>query len=112
MNVSRTSDEECPASLISVVVPCFNEEEVIGATCRRLVEALESLGPRVDFELVFIDDGSRDHTLERLRSLRIAAGYRVVRARGDVAIRDRSHAGDPSFRRLHGSLDRAGSDDR
>jgi len=72
MNVSRTSDEECPASLISVVVPCFNEEEVIGATCRRLVEALESLGPRVDFELVFIDDGSRDHTLERLRSLQAA----------------------------------------
>ena len=55
-------------SLLSVVVPCFNEEEVLLETHRRLVAALEEI-PDLDFELVYVDDGSRDTTLERLRGL-------------------------------------------
>jgi len=55
-------------SLISVVVPCFNEAAVIGETYRRLVEALEA-APGTNFELVFVDDGSRDNTLALLQSL-------------------------------------------
>lgn len=69
MNMSRASNDECPGSLISVVVPCFNEEAVIVATYRRLVGVLESVGPKADFELIFVDDGSRDRTLEILRDL-------------------------------------------
>jgi dolichol-phosphate mannosyltransferase len=47
--------------LVSVVVPCFNEEEVIGLTHRRLVE---TLGGAADFdiEIVYVNDGSRDRT--------------------------------------------------
>ena len=55
-------------SLLSVVVPCFNEEEVLHETHRRLVAALEAI-PDLDFELVYVDDGSRDSTPERLRGL-------------------------------------------
>ncbi len=58
-------------SLISVVVPLFNEEgnvpEVlarIGAVCER------ALGPGDDYELVAVNDGSRDGTLAALRAAR------------------------------------------
>lgn len=56
--------------LLSIVIPCHNEEEVIESTHRRLVAALPSTG--MDFEILYIDDGSRDRTLARLES--IAAG--------------------------------------
>jgi dolichol-phosphate mannosyltransferase len=46
---------------VSVVVPCFNEQEVISFTHQRLVDVLQS---RDDFELeiVYVDDGSSDDT--------------------------------------------------
>ena len=53
---------------LSVVVPCFNEEAVIRETHRHLVAALEKV-PHLDFELVYVDDGSRDATLKHLRGL-------------------------------------------
>ncbi len=47
--------------LLSVVVPCYNEEEVLRETHRRLVETLED--PALpEFEIVYVDDGSRDAT--------------------------------------------------
>jgi len=55
-------------SVISIVVPCFNEEEVIRHTYRRLLEILE-VDTSEDYELVFVDDGSRDDTLTVLRAL-------------------------------------------
>ena len=64
--------------LLSVVVPCFDEEAVIRETHRRLVAILETV-PELDFELVYVDDGSRDATLEVLRELRHTdARVRVV----------------------------------
>ena len=50
--------------LISIVIPCFNEQEVIGQTYSRLM-ALD-LG-KYKKELIFVDDGSRDATPELLR---------------------------------------------
>lgn len=52
--------------LVSVVIPCFNEEEVIGETVRRLRKLCDEL---TDFrtELIFVDDGSRDRTRALLR---------------------------------------------
>ena len=52
--------------LLSVVVPCFDEEAVIQQTHRRLTAVLEE-APVLDFELVYVDDGSRDATLDILR---------------------------------------------
>ena len=48
--------------LLSVVVPCFNEEDVILETLRQLNETLGS-SLSLPYELVFVDDGSRDATL-------------------------------------------------
>jgi len=45
---------------ISVVVPLFNEQENVPELHRRLVQALDFLGE--PYEIVFVDDGSRDQT--------------------------------------------------
>jgi dolichol-phosphate mannosyltransferase len=45
---------------ISVVVPCFNEDAVLPETTRRLIASLEQIGR--SFEIVYVDDGSRDNT--------------------------------------------------
>jgi dolichol-phosphate mannosyltransferase len=54
--------------LISIVIPCFNEEEVIAETHRRL-RLLAEENDAFDFELIFVDDGSKDGTLSILRSI-------------------------------------------
>ena len=61
--------------LLSVVIPCHNEQEVIDSTHARLVEVLPATG--LDLEIVYIDDGSRDGTLERLEAI-AARDPRVV----------------------------------
>lgn len=48
-------------ALLSIVIPCFNEEEVIGETLRRLRAFCAELH-NLDVELIFVDDGSRDRT--------------------------------------------------
>ena len=76
MGTSRMGGTESIRGLLSVVIPCFNEEVVIQTTHRRLIESLERI-PKLDLEIVYIDDGSRDRTLERLRELQ--CGDRRVR---------------------------------
>ena len=53
---------------LSVVVPCFNEQDMITATHERLSAALRGLA-NVTGEIVYVDDGSKDLTLERLRNI-------------------------------------------
>ena len=72
------NDMDADSTLLSVVLPCFNEEAVIREPHRRLVATLEAV-PGLDFELVYIDDGSRDATLNLLRDLQQAdARVRVL----------------------------------
>ena len=52
--------------LLSVVLTCFNEEDALPTMHRRLVGVLEAI-PGLAFELVYVDDGSRDATLDVLR---------------------------------------------
>lgn len=52
---------------ISVIVPCFNEEEGILACHERLTAVLRQTG--LVYELLYVDDGSRDHTLAILAQL-------------------------------------------
>jgi glycosyltransferase involved in cell wall biosynthesis len=54
--------------LISVVVPCYNEEAVIRETHERLSATLGQLSG-FDYELIYVDDGSRDETLRLLHEL-------------------------------------------
>jgi len=61
---------------LSVVVPCFNEQEVIATTHARLTTAGRAI-PGAALEIVYVDDGSKDRTLELLRGM--AATDRSVR---------------------------------
>jgi dolichol-phosphate mannosyltransferase len=62
--------------LLTVVVPCYNEEAVIEETHRRLSVALSVLDG-LDHEILYVDDGSRDRTPELLA--RLAAADSCVR---------------------------------
>jgi glycosyltransferase involved in cell wall biosynthesis len=56
---------------ISLIIPCYNEEDVLvlfyDETTRVAAEMRAAYG--VEFEFLFVDDGSRDKTLEILRGL-------------------------------------------
>ena len=60
---------------LSVVVPCYNEEECIPLFYKTVSKTVKQLP--VELEFVFVDDGSRDKTLPLLREL----------ARGDERVR-------------------------
>lgn len=48
-----------------IVVPCYNEEEVLAETRKRLIYVLKNLEDRKKIDrgqILFVDDGSRDHT--------------------------------------------------
>src|SRR5262249_51651075 len=52
---------------VSVVIPVFNEQENLPALHQSLSQALESLGQ--PYEVIFVDDGSTDRSLEILKEL-------------------------------------------
>lgn len=52
---------------LSIVVPLYNEEGNVRALHQRILEAAQKVGK--PFEIIFIDDGSRDGTLEAARGL-------------------------------------------
>ncbi|SOC04107.1 glycosyltransferase family 2 protein [Pseudobutyrivibrio ruminis] len=54
--------------LLSIVVPCYNEEEATPIFYKTIHE-MESELASVDLEFVFVDDGSRDNTLKVLKEL-------------------------------------------
>ena len=61
---------------VSVVVPVYNEEANLPLLMERLEKALSSMGR--PYEVVFVDDGSRDRSLEILLSFVGREGVRVV----------------------------------
>ena len=56
------------AELISLVVPCYNEEQSLPYFWKETTAVMHQMD-YLDFEVIFVDDGSRDKTLEVLRSL-------------------------------------------
>ena len=61
--------------LLSLIMPCYNEEDVIGYTIPRLVQAFERSG--YPLELVACNNGSSDRTGELIESF-MAEGYPIV----------------------------------
>ena len=55
--------------MISIIVPCLNEEEVLPLFYQSVEDLLPELG--ADIEYVFVDDGSSDGTLELLKAYRV-----------------------------------------
>lgn len=58
---------------LSLVVPCYNEEETVGIfydEAMKTVSSLISSSEISSYEFIFIDDGSKDNTLEEIKKLR------------------------------------------
>lgn len=53
---------------LTIVVPCFNEEEGLDQLSERLKTLHSVFSDRLDLEVVFVDDGSRDKTFEGLQN--------------------------------------------
>ena len=65
---------------VSIVIPLYNEEESVDALHREVTAAAERLGR--EYELILVDDGSRDRTAEKLRAICERDGrVKVVRFR-------------------------------
>jgi glycosyltransferase involved in cell wall biosynthesis len=65
---------------LSVIVPLYNEEESVGPLHEAIVGALDPLG--MEYEILFVDDGSRDGTFSNARDLaRKDRRLRVIRFR-------------------------------
>lgn len=77
---------------ISVIIPCYNEEENAEAICRAATRELEAVG--VSFEIIFIDNDSADATVAIIKQL-CAADPRVkliVNSRNFGQMRSPTHA--------------------
>jgi glycosyltransferase involved in cell wall biosynthesis len=65
-----------PVPTLSVVVPCYNEQESIHACHEKLTEVLSAL--QASYEIVYVDDGSRDKTSELLEQIHARDPHVVV----------------------------------
>jgi len=101
--MSDKREDRAARSLISIVVPCLDEEEVLAETLDRL-DRMSRLPPDCDFEFIFVDDGSSDATMVLLRQAaardnrvrvigfarnfgqQIAVSAGIDRARGDAVV--------------------------
>ena len=53
--------------MLSIILPSYNEEKMIPIAARRLGEILSP--ENIDYELVFVDDGSRDSTWQQIQDV-------------------------------------------
>jgi len=67
---------------ISVVVPLFNEEKSVAFLHQELISALKSFSHQ--FEIIMIDDGSKDATFEEIKKLPSVIGIRFSRNYGQT----------------------------
>ena len=62
---------------LSVIVPCYNEQQNVGLFYRAAVDAFDALG--CSYEMLFINDGSRDDTQSELKKLCASDGRHTVK---------------------------------
>lgn len=66
---------------LAIIVPCYNEQEVLVNTTGQLIAALERLRNEKMIEegrIVYVDDGSRDRTWELIEEQAIASPWSWV----------------------------------
>ena len=76
--------------ILYLVVPCYNEQEVLPETSKRLKEKMESLMERNlisrDSRIMFVNDGSKDNTWDIIQELHesnpIYSGVKLSRNKG------------------------------
>ncbi len=78
-------------SLVTIIVPCFDEEETVPMLREVLGRLIARLADRYDVETLFVDDGSRDRTRELLEEAAPAL-------RGSVLVHERNRGISEAFR--------------
>ena len=63
---AAASDDRSPDVELSVVVPIFDEQDNIASLCQSLLAVLDELPS--SFEIIAVNDGSRDDSLDRLKA--------------------------------------------
>jgi glycosyltransferase involved in cell wall biosynthesis len=83
--------------LLSIVVPCYNEEEVLQTTHERLstiLSGLRSSNKFSDYELIYIDNGSTDNTLHVLKNIFTSDAHtRIIALRRNFGLQGSISAG-------------------
>lgn len=71
---------------LSIIIPCYYNEENLPVTWARLIENETLFPPELEFEYVFVDDGSKDNTLGELLKIFEAdpSKVKVVKLAGNV----------------------------
>lgn len=59
---------------ISIIVPCFNEEEVLMLFYKEVTKELSKI-ENITYEFIFINDGSSDHTIDILKDLSLSDSH-------------------------------------
>lgn len=62
--------QNTPDTVVSVVIPAYNEEKTIGKVIEETLQVMDSLG--IPYEIIVVDDGSTDHTKE------VASKYKAI----------------------------------
>src|SRR5262249_4949286 len=65
-----------PLIALSIVVPCFNEQEVLAELERRLCKICDEIAPDA-YEIILVNDGSRDRTNEIIADM-VRRNQRIV----------------------------------
>ena len=73
--------------LVSLVIPCYNEAEVISLLCKEITSLAKKLEAEYRFEFIFVDDGSRDNTWELICNF----AYSDERVKGIALSRNFGH---------------------
>ena len=54
--------------LLSIIIPCYNEEKTVETIYVAITDTMDML-PQYDYEILFVNDGSKDNTLNKLTGL-------------------------------------------
>lgn len=64
---------------IDIVVPCYNEQPCIALLYSEIEKSLSVLGEEYCWRIIYVDDGSKDHTLDQIRELAQEKGSHSVK---------------------------------
>lgn len=64
---------------IDIVVPCYNEQPCIALLYSEIQKSLSVLGEGYCWRIIYVDDGSKDHTLDQIRELVREKGSKSVK---------------------------------
>lgn len=60
--------------LLSIIIPCYNEEKTVETIYVAITDTMDML-PQYDYEILFVNDGSKDNTLNKLTGLSEMDGH-------------------------------------